>query len=485
MTELLSTEHMFIADPSVFTVEKLLRKRKRHGSFEYLVKWRDYNFRFNTWEPESNILDQRLLDEFEERCKNGGDLFLKDDVYDTEMSDTENVERIANRRSAPVVRTATKTARKKRTTRSSTFKLRGRREKRAPIGKYEELENEVEEKLSEEEDLVDDMEDENKEGKEDADFDEGEDKVEDVSCVSDNEASASASPVRSLRNKKISKPISFGPAKKRTPSSKFSSLMKRSRKQAKTYGMQFSRKDCCAAVNGGVSPQASSAKLSSEDGDDQVQSDETAGPIKISKTKEPNKQKRKRAAEEADRVKLLKERQKAGSEEGEEDVSMKRKRPSRSCTVPSGFWDPVVKTGDSGIDSHSDNEDQSGSFKEEEVIRAQRRMKNFEPAPSNHETCYTETPAESSNGCINDLGESVFPKKKFCLRPPTLDLSKRPLSDFVFKIDDLWADKIHVSSVRAMGYSVKIFECKSAEALFTKKSSKLKRKESARGELGT
>ncbi|KAL5258981.1 hypothetical protein ACHWQZ_G009447 [Mnemiopsis leidyi] len=414
MTELLSTEHMFIADPSVFTVEKLLRKRKRHGSFEYLVKWRDYNFRFNTWEPESNILDQRLLDEFEERCKNGGDLFLKDDVYDTEMSDTENVERIANRRSAPVVRTATKTARKKRTTRSSTFKLRGRREKRAPIGKYEELENEVEEKLSEEEDLVDDMEDENKEGKEDADFDEGEDKVEDVSCVSDNEASASASPVRSLRNKKISKPISFGPAKKRTPSSKFSSLMKRSRKQAKTYGMQFSRKDCCAAVNGGVSPQASSAKLSSEDGDDQVQSDETAGPIKISKTKEPNKQKRKRAAEEADRVKLLKERQKAGSEEGEEDVSM-----------------------------------------------------------------------ESSNGCINDLGESVFPKKKFCLRPPTLDLSKRPLSDFVFKIDDLWADKIHVSSVRAMGYSVKIFECKSAEALFTKKSSKLKRKESARGELGT
>ena len=187
------------------------------------------------------------------------------------MSDTENVERIANRRSAPVARTAAKTARKKRTTRSSTFKLRGRREKHAPIGKYEELENEVEEKLSEEEDLVDDVEDENKEGKEDADFDEGEDKVEDVSCVSDNEASASASPVRSLRNKKISKPISFGPAKKRTPSSKFSSLMKRSRKQAKTYGMQFSRKDCCAAVNGGVSPQAPSAKLSSEDGDDQVE----------------------------------------------------------------------------------------------------------------------------------------------------------------------------------------------------------------------
>ena len=54
-----------------------------------------------------------------------------------------------------------------------------------------------------------------------------------------------------------------------------------------------------------------------------------------------------------------------------------------------------MKTGDSGIDSHSDNEDQIGTFKEEEIIRAQRRMKNFEPAPSNHETCYTETPAVS------------------------------------------------------------------------------------------
>ena len=56
----------------------------------------------------------------------------------------------------------------------------------------------------------------------------------------------------------------------------------------------------------------------------QVPSDEAGGAIKITKTKEPNKQKRKRAADDADRVKLLKERQKTGSEEGEEEVSMVR-----------------------------------------------------------------------------------------------------------------------------------------------------------------
>ena len=42
-----------------------------------------------------------------------------------------------------------------------------------------------------------------------------------------------------------------------------------------------------------------------------------------------------------------------------------------------------------------------------------------------------------SNGCINDLGESVFPRKKFTLKPPILDISKRPISDFVFKIEGL------------------------------------------------
>ncbi|XP_063679688.1 uncharacterized protein DDB_G0286299-like isoform X1 [Bolinopsis microptera] len=261
--------------------------------------WRELSLktaRFNTWEPESNILDQRLLDEFEDRCRNSGDLFIKEDVYDTEMSDTENNERIANRRSAPVVRSTAKRTKKKRTTRSS-FKLRGSREKRAPVVKYEEIEDEVEEKLSDEEEDLEEgekKEEKEEEVKEELTLEEEEEKEEEApeSSVSDQEAgSSAASPVRNLRNKKVAKPISLSTAKKRTPSSKFSSLMKRSRKQAQSYGMQFSRKELS---NTSVSPTASSAKLSSEDGDDQVGSDEPTS-VKIVKTKEQPKQKKKRA----------------------------------------------------------------------------------------------------------------------------------------------------------------------------------------------
>lgn len=30
------------SDPTVYTVEKILKKRKRQGSTEYLVKWKNY-----------------------------------------------------------------------------------------------------------------------------------------------------------------------------------------------------------------------------------------------------------------------------------------------------------------------------------------------------------------------------------------------------------------------------------------------------------
>lgn len=51
----------YIGDSTVFTVERILKKRKRQGSTEYLVKWKNYSTKWNTWEPEDNILDRALI----------------------------------------------------------------------------------------------------------------------------------------------------------------------------------------------------------------------------------------------------------------------------------------------------------------------------------------------------------------------------------------------------------------------------------------
>ncbi|TNM86161.1 hypothetical protein fugu_008432 [Takifugu bimaculatus] len=55
------------AGEHVFAVENIEKKRSRKGRFEYLVKWRGWSSKYNTWEPEENILDPRLLDAFQER----------------------------------------------------------------------------------------------------------------------------------------------------------------------------------------------------------------------------------------------------------------------------------------------------------------------------------------------------------------------------------------------------------------------------------
>ncbi|XP_076871584.1 E3 SUMO-protein ligase CBX4-like isoform X2 [Brachyhypopomus gauderio] len=55
------------AGEHVFAVESIEKKRIRKGRFEYLVKWRGWSPRYNTWEPEENILDPRLLVAFQNR----------------------------------------------------------------------------------------------------------------------------------------------------------------------------------------------------------------------------------------------------------------------------------------------------------------------------------------------------------------------------------------------------------------------------------
>jgi len=51
----------------VFAAEKISKKRLRKGKVEYLVKWQGWGPKYNTWEPEENILDARLIDQFNEK----------------------------------------------------------------------------------------------------------------------------------------------------------------------------------------------------------------------------------------------------------------------------------------------------------------------------------------------------------------------------------------------------------------------------------
>ncbi|XP_019737076.1 E3 SUMO-protein ligase CBX4 [Hippocampus comes] len=55
------------AGEHVFAVEGIEKKRIRKGKIEYLVKWRGWSPKYNTWEPEENILDPRLLVAFQYR----------------------------------------------------------------------------------------------------------------------------------------------------------------------------------------------------------------------------------------------------------------------------------------------------------------------------------------------------------------------------------------------------------------------------------
>mmetsp|Transcript_20160 Transcript_20160/g.51972 ORF Transcript_20160/g.51972 Transcript_20160/m.51972 type:complete len:273 (-) Transcript_20160:412-1230(-) len=50
----------------IYTVERILQKRVRGQREEFLIKWRGYSTKHNTWEPRENIYDERLIRAFEQ-----------------------------------------------------------------------------------------------------------------------------------------------------------------------------------------------------------------------------------------------------------------------------------------------------------------------------------------------------------------------------------------------------------------------------------
>ena len=55
-------EAIVIDNETVFSAEKILKRRKRNEKVEYLVKWLIFPKNQSTWEPEHHILDRLLID---------------------------------------------------------------------------------------------------------------------------------------------------------------------------------------------------------------------------------------------------------------------------------------------------------------------------------------------------------------------------------------------------------------------------------------
>lgn len=51
-------------DDQVFAAEAITKQRLRKSKVEYLVKWKGWSPKYSTWEPEENILDSRLIQQY-------------------------------------------------------------------------------------------------------------------------------------------------------------------------------------------------------------------------------------------------------------------------------------------------------------------------------------------------------------------------------------------------------------------------------------
>lgn len=54
---------------NVYEVDEILDKRRKEKGWEYLIKWKDYNFSECTWEPKENIFNDKAIKKFEKEYK--------------------------------------------------------------------------------------------------------------------------------------------------------------------------------------------------------------------------------------------------------------------------------------------------------------------------------------------------------------------------------------------------------------------------------
>lgn len=53
-----------IGSNNVYQAERILDHKKIKGKRHFLIKWSGWDSTNNTWEPEKNILDKRLIEHY-------------------------------------------------------------------------------------------------------------------------------------------------------------------------------------------------------------------------------------------------------------------------------------------------------------------------------------------------------------------------------------------------------------------------------------
>jgi hypothetical protein len=61
----------FIPQPRVYTIEKILDKKKLNNTYYYLIKWKDYDDSYNTWEPYKQLVKDvpEMVQQYEDSIK--------------------------------------------------------------------------------------------------------------------------------------------------------------------------------------------------------------------------------------------------------------------------------------------------------------------------------------------------------------------------------------------------------------------------------
>lgn len=54
-------------DEMIFTVEKIVAHEERIDGHYYLVKWKNWDDTYNSWEPAHNILDEKIIRAYHEK----------------------------------------------------------------------------------------------------------------------------------------------------------------------------------------------------------------------------------------------------------------------------------------------------------------------------------------------------------------------------------------------------------------------------------